>query len=178
MPIILSQTFEIVTEESAEHGEAAERGFDWENVEYTFRDLVQLIKSEGFNVPSCSPGVPDWLSTQVIRDRAFFEQGEDRTLSLHPGRDARSQRYWAKACRAADVLQDAEYWRALIKGIHSNGARAEVTYKSRDGYRAKGLALDNALKGVGDAGVWFVNVDNFANAVRLADVVAVKRVSR
>lgn len=105
MPIILSQTYEIVTEESAEYGDAAERGFEWENVPYTFRETVELIQSEGFTVPSCSPGVPNWLSTEVIQDRAFFEDGEHRTLSLHPARDARSQRYWAKACRAAGVIK-------------------------------------------------------------------------
>lgn len=105
MPILISQTYEIVTEESAEHGEPAEQGFEWEDVPYGFRELVDLIESEGFNVPSCSPGVPSWLSTEVIQDRAFIEDGEHRTLSIHPGRDARSQRYWAKACKAAGVIK-------------------------------------------------------------------------
>lgn len=105
MPIQLSQTYEIVTEESAQDGEAADSGFDWQDVAYSFRDTVELIKSEGFNVPSCSPGVPGWLSTEVIQDRAYFERGEHRTLSLHPGRDARSQRYWEKACRVAGVIK-------------------------------------------------------------------------
>lgn len=104
MPIILSQAFEVVTEESAADGDAAERGFDWENVPHTFRETVELIES-GFNVSNCSAGVPDWLSTEVIQDRAFFEDGEHRTQSIHPGRDSRSQRYWAKACRAAGVIQ-------------------------------------------------------------------------
>lgn len=103
--IILSQTYEIVTQESAADGDAAERGFDWEDSPHTFRETVELIKNEGFTVPSCSHGVPRWLSTEVIQDRAFFEDGEHRTLSLHPSGDARSQRYWAKACRAAGVCE-------------------------------------------------------------------------
>ena len=105
MPIFLSQTYEIVTEESASYGDAAERGFDWEDAPHTFRELVDLIESEGFTIPSDSHGVPSWLSTEVIHDRAFYEDGEHRTLSLHPAKDARSQRYWAKACRAAGVVK-------------------------------------------------------------------------
>ena len=103
--IILSQTYEIVTEESAADGEAAARGFDWQDAPHTFRETVELIRDGGFIYPSCSHGAPAWLSTEVIQDRAFFELGEHRTLSLHPGRDSRSQRYWAKACRAAGVIQ-------------------------------------------------------------------------
>lgn len=108
MPIVLSQTYEIVTEESAQEGDAADSGFDFENESYGFRELVDYIESNGFNVPSCSPGVPDWLSTEVIQDRAYFEDGEHRTLSIHPGKDARSQRYWEKAVRAAGMLKDSE----------------------------------------------------------------------
>ena len=105
MPISLSQTFEIVTPESAEQGDIAESGFDWENAPHTFRETVELIQREGFTYPSCSHGTPGWLTTDVIQDRAFFEDGESRTLSLHPGEDARSQRYWAKACRAAGAVK-------------------------------------------------------------------------
>ena len=105
MPIILSQTFEVVTEESAADGDAAARGFDWQDAPHTFRETVALIRDGGFIHPSCSHGVPAWLSTEVIQGRDFFERGENRTLSLHPGRDSRSQRYWAKACRAAGVIK-------------------------------------------------------------------------
>lgn len=103
--IMLSQTYEIVTEESAADGEAAARGFDWEDAPHTFRETVELIREGGFINPSCSHGTPGWLSTEVIHDRAFFEDGEHRTLSLHPGRDSRSQRYWVRACRAAGVIK-------------------------------------------------------------------------
>lgn len=105
MPIFLSQTYEIVTHESAEHGDIAESGFEWENVPYTFREVVELIHGGGFTNQQCSQGVPRWLTTDVIQDRAFFEDGVHRTLSLHPGKDARSQRYWEKACRAAGVIK-------------------------------------------------------------------------
>lgn len=100
MPIILSQTYEIVTEESASYGAAEDRGYDWENVAYSFRETVDLIRRGGFTESSCSHGVPSWLSTEPEQD---FRTGEWETKSLHPGDDARSRRYWAKACRAAGV---------------------------------------------------------------------------
>lgn len=103
--IKLSQTFEVVTEESAADGDAAERGFDWQDAPHTFRETVELIRDGGFIHPSSSHGVPAWLSTEVIQDRAFFELGEHRTLSLHPGGDTCSQRYWEKACRAAGLIK-------------------------------------------------------------------------
>lgn len=105
MAIILSQTYEVVTQESAEHGEVADSGTDWEGVAHSFRETVDLIRDGGFCNPSCSHGVPRWLTSEVIQDAAFFEDGESRTLSLHPGSDARSLRYWEKACRAAGVIK-------------------------------------------------------------------------
>lgn len=102
MPIILSQTYEIVTEESAADGEAAESGFDWQDAPHGFRETVEIIRDGGFIHPSCSPGVPGWLSTESEQD---FGTGEWESKSLHPARDARSQRYWAKACRAAGVCK-------------------------------------------------------------------------
>lgn len=101
MPIILSQTYEIVTEESAELGDAEERGFDWQDAPHGFRETVDLIRAGGFCHPSCSHGVPGWLSTEGETD---FQTGDVETKALHPGRDARSQRYWEKACRAAGVI--------------------------------------------------------------------------
>lgn len=101
MTIILSQTFEIVTHESAENGDAAYRGFDWQDCPHTFRETVELIRDGGFIHPSCSHGVPDWLSTEPSQD---YRTGEYETKSLHPANDARSQRYWAKACKAAGII--------------------------------------------------------------------------
>lgn len=98
--IIVSQTFEIVTYESAEEGEAAENGFDFENEAFGFRELVDYIERNGFINPSNSHGVPRWLSTHG--DTNHYT-GEVETKSLHPGRDARSRRYWVKACNVIKV---------------------------------------------------------------------------
>ncbi|ASD51892.1 hypothetical protein JT318_gp07 [Pseudomonas phage PspYZU01] len=99
--IKLSQTYEIVTEESAQAGEAAEQGYNWQDAPHGFRETVELIRDGGYIHPSDSHGVPRWLTTEADTDR---ETGDSETLSLHPGQDARSQRYWEKACRAAGVI--------------------------------------------------------------------------
>lgn len=171
----LSQSYEIVTEESAADGDAAERGFDWEDAEHTFREAVELIKDGGFIHPSCSHGVPGWLSTEAEQD---IHSGEYETKTLHPGKDARSQRYWEKACRAAGFVKDAIYWRDRLNAIFDNGGWATVTYRHRDGHQAKGLALQQPVKGKGSQGVWFVWVDSFFNPVRLTNVVSVERVTK
>jgi|SRR5690554_5710718 len=99
--IILSQTYEIVTQESVECGEAAESGFDWQDIPYTFRETVDLIRDGGFIHPSCSHGVPSWLSTEPNQD---YHTGDYESKSLHPANDVRSQRYWEKACKAARII--------------------------------------------------------------------------
>jgi len=100
--LVLSKTFEVVTEESAENGEAEESGYAWENVAYTFREAVDLIKSEGFSYGSDSHGAGRWLSTEPNQD---YRTGDWTTYSLHPARDAQSLRYWEKACKAAGVVK-------------------------------------------------------------------------
>lgn len=102
MPIKLSLTYEIVTEESAANGEAAESGYEWENAPHSFREVVEMIKNGGFIHPSDFPGVPRWLTTAPEQD---VSNGNFESRSLHPGKDARSQRYWVKACRAAGVIK-------------------------------------------------------------------------
>lgn len=101
MPIILSQTYEIITEESAANGEVAESGFDWQDAPHSLREVVDLIINEGFTVPSDSPGVPRWLSTSSQQD---IHTGDYETKSLHPGKDPRSLRYWEKACRVVGII--------------------------------------------------------------------------
>jgi hypothetical protein len=50
--ILVNITYQVVTPESAEHGEDAESGFVTENAEYGFRELVKRLREE-FTNPSC-----------------------------------------------------------------------------------------------------------------------------
>ena len=99
--LILSKTYQIVDEESAEHGEAKECGFEWQDAPHTFREVVELLTNE-FTNPSCSHGVPRWVMGE---DDTDYVTGECTTYSLHPAKDARTQRYWAKACKAAGICK-------------------------------------------------------------------------
>ncbi|HBP0117091.1 TPA: hypothetical protein L5P37_002276 [Pseudomonas aeruginosa] len=103
MAIRVSQTYEIVTPESAEVGDVAESGFDFQDAEFGFRELVDYLESNGFTEPSCSHRYPDWV-TQAGGD-LDYQTGAEERKSLHPGRDDRSRRYWEKALRAAGVIQ-------------------------------------------------------------------------
>lgn len=96
----LSMTYEIVTEESAEDGDAAERGFEFQDAECSARELARYIEKDGFAVPSCSRGVPRWLSQEPKRD---YMTGETSTRSIHPGRDAQSQKVWARVLKICGV---------------------------------------------------------------------------
>ena len=77
-------TYEIVTEESAEDDEVAERGFEW--MDASFRDAMHTfgdyaVSADNWPISLANP--PRWFDGPVIEDRAHIERGEDRHLSLH-----------------------------------------------------------------------------------------------
>lgn len=81
----VSVTYEVVTDESAEAGEAQERGYEHEKEDFDVDELRRLIRDYGFSEPSTS-ALSDrmWFSSTSPReDRAYFEQGESRFFSLH-----------------------------------------------------------------------------------------------
>jgi hypothetical protein len=100
--ITISRTYQVYTQASAEHGEAAESGFYYEDDKVTFRELVQLLADHP--IPSCSHGIPDWTTSYPDID---YRTGRETFYSIHPGRDAISQKYWAKAVKAAGITREA-----------------------------------------------------------------------
>ena len=103
--IKISKTYEIVTHESAEHGEAAEHGFIFESEGYTFRELVQLMRD--YNNPSCSPasgGVYEWLSNDAYID---YATGAETIESIHYSAENEPSRakYWRKAMVYAGLIK-------------------------------------------------------------------------
>jgi hypothetical protein len=101
-PMKFHQTYEVVTEESSEHGEADETGFDWQDVPYTFKELVDMLERTYRGCePSSSRGVPDWITSYGDMD---MHDGSYRNISLHPGND-RAKRWWPKALRAAEIIK-------------------------------------------------------------------------
>ena len=81
----VSVTYEVVTDESAEHGDAAERGYEIENEEMDYEDFCRLVQDRNYSEPSSSV-VTDrmWFRTpDPEQSRAFFENGERKFYSLH-----------------------------------------------------------------------------------------------
>lgn len=98
----LSMTYETVTPESAESGQASECGFVFEDCDCGARELARYITHDGFTNPSDSHGVPAWLSTEPETD---YMTGETETRSIHPGRDPQSQKAWARVLRITGVTK-------------------------------------------------------------------------
>ena len=115
--LAIRRTFEVITPESAESGDADRQGWtDAHGYEYasdpdaapepeivTFRELLDLLAG---TEPSCTP-LPEtgdvsnvWVTeTAPWQDRAFFEAREDRRDSIHFAGDERERRWWSLALR-------------------------------------------------------------------------------
>lgn len=79
----MNKTYEIVTEESAEHGDFEESGFEYEDNEFSFMELVREIKDAGATMPSdSSPSMHTWYSTPDAD--IDYHTGEYTYYSFHP----------------------------------------------------------------------------------------------
>ena len=98
--ISVSKTYDVVTEESAEYGDFAESGFEFQSVPYTFRELVDEMRE--YMEPSCSPiGENDfWVTSEASQD---YRTGDYTSYSLHFDRDQpeRLRRFWRLAWEAS-----------------------------------------------------------------------------
>lgn len=94
--LLISKTYEVITEESAEHGEV-ESGFEFEFESFSFRDLVRQLRF--FPYPSSSVIGPDtWVSSEPEQD---YRTSEYRTEHLHFVGPERKEKYWIKALKLA-----------------------------------------------------------------------------
>lgn len=98
--LLLSKTYEIITEESAENGEAEESGFVWEDSPCEFREVVRYL--EGAE-PSQSPITNlenVWFTHYGEMD---YVSGEYENVSFHYSRQnpRKNLKYWKAAILAA-----------------------------------------------------------------------------
>ena len=103
--ILINKTYQIVTQESAEQGEVAEQGFLYEDSEYSFKELVEIMQE--YRNGSCYPmngSAFEWLSNDSEED---YSTGDIETQSIHYSRNnnARSLKYWRKAMIVAGVVK-------------------------------------------------------------------------
>lgn len=103
MMITYSETFEIVTQESAKHGDAEQRGFIAEDEHATFREMVELLRH---CEPSCYPvdaTEPEFLWYTDSDYHTDYETGAVESRSYHPA-DSKSARYMLKAWRVYNAI--------------------------------------------------------------------------
>ena len=91
MAIVYSTTYEIIDDESAEHGEAKESGFLDENLISGFRDMVETL--QGTEPSSSDIGSARWFTRHGDMD---MYSGEYENVSYHPA-TRRAARYMRKA---------------------------------------------------------------------------------
>ena len=72
--------------------EVLESGFEFEARPHTFEELLQAMAA--FPIPSDRYGVPRWLSAEPTYNEVT---GLETQYTLHPCRDERSERAWARA---------------------------------------------------------------------------------
>ncbi|WP_321935194.1 hypothetical protein [Paraburkholderia sp. J8-2] len=99
-PMRFNQTFEIITDESAAKCEPAETGFDFENVEDSFRGLVDRLRSDYLHA-ELSDGGNGSITAYGGRD---MHDGSFTNISLHPAND-RARRWWPKALECAGLTR-------------------------------------------------------------------------
>ena len=79
---IVSITYDVITPESAEHGDFEESGFDTKDETMTLAELIQTIKQSGFYIPSEGGKAPRWISTDPDIN---YRSGDETIRSLHIG---------------------------------------------------------------------------------------------
>lgn len=98
--ILINKTMETITEESAECGEAAERWLEYENAEFTVRELARDLQGlEPSQSPITNPEFV-WFTSYGDMD---YRTGEYENYSLHYSRDNKpaSLKHWIAAIKAA-----------------------------------------------------------------------------
>jgi len=98
--ILINICKEIITEESALDGEAAESWMDVENAERTFKELVREIEGkQASQYPITSPENV-WFTECGEMD---YVTGEEENTSIHYSRDnsPNNLKYWIAAIKAA-----------------------------------------------------------------------------
>jgi hypothetical protein len=103
--ILISKTFERVTDESAANGDYEETGFVFQDEAFTFSQLVHELRE--YCHPSSYPftgSARDWITTEPDVD---YQTGDYTSYSLHFSHKnhPRAERYWRKALQCAGFVK-------------------------------------------------------------------------
>ncbi len=101
--MLLSKTYQTTTPESVENGDFAETGFIFENEEYSFTDLINLINNDGYCHTSDYPANShSWISTEDEVEN--YATGENIQYSLHFNGPEKQRKYWEKALKYFNLI--------------------------------------------------------------------------
>lgn len=96
--ILVNKTFCETTPESLEYSEFSNWGFLCENVEISFRELIDEL--EKHRNPSCFPiqsSINTWFSSDFEIENYSTMTERQESLHYSKNNNARSEKYWKKA---------------------------------------------------------------------------------
>lgn len=98
--ILLSKTYEIITEESAENGEAEETGFVWENSPCEFKEVIDYLRGAHASQYPVTNVENVWFTHYGEMD---YTSGDYENVSFHYSRSnpSKNLKYWKAAILAA-----------------------------------------------------------------------------
>ena len=104
--ILVSKTYSETTPESVDDCELSDSGFVFENSEYTFRELVRLMRD--YREPSCYPAngsTHEWYSSgwNIYDYRTMTEREE--SIHFSHNNPPHNARYWKLAAKAAGIVK-------------------------------------------------------------------------
>ena len=104
--IRINKTYTVVTPESAENGDTADAGLIFADEKYTFGQLVDEIRRDGYAYVSCSPATGEtyeWITTEPDQN---YRDGSWTDYSLHYSHSnpPAKAKYWRKALCAAGLI--------------------------------------------------------------------------
>lgn len=98
--LLISKTYEIISEESAENGDVEESGFEWENQECSISEIVDTIRNlEPSQWPITHPESV-WFTEYGDAD---YETGDIENSSFHYSRKnpSKNLKHWIAAIKLA-----------------------------------------------------------------------------
>lgn len=98
--LLLSKTYEIITEESAENGDAEERGFCWEDSPCEFKEVIDYLRGAHASQWPITNLESVWFTHYGEMD---YVSGEYENVSFHYSKQnpGKNLKHWKAAIVAA-----------------------------------------------------------------------------
>lgn len=144
-PYTVSKTYDIVTPESAQDGDVAESGFEFENEPMSLREVIEEVDGIGADV-----GGSDGFSFYGVDAQEDYRTGESTTYAVHVKANAHNmKRLW-------DALHMTESSRMYVRR-RSNKPRSNPVRSKYDGIAGYLYSMDSSDRDASyeDGGGWW-----------------------